>query len=140
MKKRTVLLFGVAPRKAILRLVAVSALLTALFCVSGQLFLRNFYRLLEFDENFCGIFKQISLSEVTMVSPLLTVTIAVLLSCFAICSLWQGGAFKKTAAIILTALLALLITVLSVMLTRVNGVMFVDVVRTLVPLLTSGAL
>ncbi len=107
---------------------------TILASVVGQAFLRNFYRLLSFDEMFSGIFSQIT--DVKMTSPIIILLVIALLGVFAVIKLRKHKVLATLAVIVLTVVLF----IVAILFTKVNGILFGDVVRTLVPLLESGAI
>ncbi len=111
---------------------------TVLSAAAGQLFLRNLFRFLSFDAAFSGIFRQIS--DAAMVSPLIALLLFSAGVTIPVRKLWSGKLPGRVLSILLCLLAVLLLFVLSVLFTRVNGVLFWDVVRTLIPLLMEGVL
>ncbi len=110
--------------------------ITVLLAALGRALLRSFYLLLSFDEQFCAIFKQIRFAE--MRSPLLLLAVLSFLSVLFVAALWRRG--KRAVTVILSIAVFLILFLLSVWLTRVNGIMFGDVVSSLIPLILGGAI
>ncbi len=119
---------------------AVAALTAALSSAAAQLFLRNFYLVLSFDAEFSAIFAQIASPEAKMSAPFVLCFLLSVLLCAALYLLWHKGVWGKILTVMLGFVSFLLLCTGAILLTRVNGVMFLDVVLSLVPLLTSGVL
>ncbi len=123
-----------------LRVLLLSALTALMSSVISHLILRNFYRFLEFDQQFYLIFKQISSSDTQISTPLVPSFFILFILFFALTLLWQKGKAWRVLAVFSGTFFVLVLFVASILLTRVNGIMFLDVVLSLVPLLVSGAL
>ncbi len=106
--------------------------------VFGQLILRNFYRFLAFDETFSSIFSQISGEKMT--SPLVLLALSSFTETALFIFLWKKGRVMKVLAVFSAVVMAFLLLLAGLLFTKVNGVMFFDVVRTLVPLIEGGAI
>ncbi len=132
------MLYYIRSRLSLPRYLVSSVLLTLMLSLLSRLFLRGLYLLLGFDAQFSAIFKQIT--DASMVSPFLLLLLFSFLSLFCIGWLRTHGKGGR----VLAALSAICLTVpgfvLAVCCTRVNGVLFGDVLRSLIPLLRSGAL
>lgn len=123
--------------KTILPIAGLSLALTAIAVLCAQILLRNLSALLAFDETFSAIFAQIAIAD--MKSPVLLVLAlsagaATLLHC-----LWRRKRLRFVTALF-GALLWLLLFLLSVLLTRVNGIRFCDVLFSLLDVLQKGGL
>ncbi len=101
----------------------------------SQLILRNLWRFLSFDEVFSSIFRQIT--HAAMHSPvLLTAAVSLLLSYISL-KLWRK---RRILSILCTIFMMLPLLIITLLLTSVNGIFFLDVLRSLLPLLESGVL
>ncbi len=101
----------------------------------SQLTLRNLYRFLEFDPVFCAIFAQIS--DAHILPPVLGALILAVLIVLTASWLWRKS---RIAALLAGTLLGLCLLAVTVLFSRVNGIVFCDVVSSLLPLLESGVL
>ena len=114
------------------------AVMTSTIALASWLILSNLYRFLSFNPQFGDIFAQIA--DAPMVPPILPVLI---LSCL-YCLLGSRLAIKGTGGRLTTVLVGipvwLLLLIGSILLTKVNHILFGDVLFSLIDLLRSGAL
>ncbi len=122
-------------RSNIPRLGLATAGLYALAVLFSQLALRNLYRFLEFDPTFCAIFAQIS--DAQILPPVLLALFVAGVAVWAAAVLWRRSTI---AAVLAGGLLGLVLLAFTVLFSRVNGIVFYDVISSLLPLLESGAL
>ncbi len=112
---------------------------TALVCgvciALSQLLLRNLWLFLRFDPTFSAIFAQIR--DACILPPMVT---TLLLSAATVISYGWLRPRSLPLAVFSACILLLLLTTLCILFSRVNGVVFFDVVSSLLPLLESGAL
>lgn len=101
-------------------------------CVAATLTLRGLHLALAFDAQFSAIFAQIAAAP--MRPPLLLALALALAAAATTARLGRGW------QIALAVVGGLLLWLLCLALTRVNGVYFGDVLRTLIPLLAGGGL
>ncbi len=114
----------------LLRTLLPAALLTLLCALAAQGMLRHLHRLPLLGEGFSAIFAQIE--HAPMHTPLLPV--------FLLCA-GQVLLFRRKGWLrILAILLGLPLLLIALLITRVNGIFFFDVVRTLIPALMGGLL
>ncbi len=113
-----------------LRILLPAALLTLVCAFAAQGMLRCLHRLPVLGEGFSAIFAQIERA------PMHTPLLPVFLLCAGLVCLFRRRGWGRVLAILL-GLPLLLIALLS---TRVNGIFFFDVVRTLIPALMGGLL
>lgn len=115
-------------------LITVFAVLSALICAS--LLLRNLSFFLQFDPQFSAIFAQISDAQLQI--PVLLI----LLMAIVFCLLYRLGMQqkKKIVAIICGVLLWIVTLALVLLLTKVNGIRFCDVLFSLLDVMAKGGL
>jgi len=118
--------------KTVLRAVGIGTL--ALLC--ARLLLRNLGPVLSFDPQFSAIFSQIATAKMT--SPVLLLGALALGAAYGIQCL--RGRKHRILAIMLGIMSFLILFVLSLLLTRVNGIRFVDVLVSLIDVLQKGGL
>lgn len=123
-------------KKTILSVVGLSLALTAAAVLCAQVLLRNLSALLAFDETFSAIFAQIATAD--MESPVLMAPLSVGMAIL-LCRLWQKKRLRFVT-VLLGALLWLLLFFLTVLLTRVNGIRFCDVLFSLLDVVQKGGL
>lgn len=105
----------------------------------SQLLLRNLFRFLAFDETFYLIFAQIQDTCILPPFILLLAMAAFLAALWA----WLGRVQKRACRIsilLLIILLSLGLVLLTILCSSVNGIVFWDVLRSLLPLLEGGFL
>lgn len=124
-------------KNKLLRVCAIGGALTAGAVLCARLLLRNLSWLLSFDETFSAIFAQIATAA--MDAPIvllfaLAAGVAALLG-----YLWQKKS-RRFAPVLLGVLAWLVLFVLAVLLTRVNGIRFCDVLFSLLDVLQKGGL
>ncbi len=124
--------------KALWKYIFAATVSALVFSVAGRVFLREFYRLISFEPQFSDIFRQINTAE--MRSPVFLLWIASAGCLFLLAKLWRKNTFVKVLAIVLAVIVTLVMMFVSIWFTRVNEVMFGDVVISLIPLLESGAI
>jgi hypothetical protein len=119
-------------------LAAAAAVLVCLLCsAAAQLLLRNLYRFLSFDQRFPAIFAQIRTAEMLPPAVLLFLSALAVGLLGALC---RNGRVAPGVFVPVAVLAALLLPALAVLLTRVNGILFSDVLFSLIRLLSSGVL
>lgn len=124
-------------KKKLIFVCRLGVLLTAGALVCAQVLLRNLSTLLSFDATFSAIFAQISTA--VMDSPMLLILALSLGVATALYPLWQRNRLRFLAGFI--GLLSwLILFLLAVLLTRVNGIRFCDVLFSLVDVLQKGGL
>lgn len=124
-------------KKTILSVAGISMAGNAAAVLCAQVLLRNLSALLSFDETFSAIFAQIATADMTspaLLMAALSVCMAILLH-----RLWQKKRLRFVA-VLTGALLWLLLFFLTVLLTRVNGIRFCDVLFSLLDVLQKGGL
>lgn len=124
-------------KKKVISICCLSAALAAFGILSAQLLLRNLGLLLSFDETFSAIFLQIAdapMSSPVVVTLLLSLGAAILLH-----RLWQKKS-RRFAAPLCGFGFGLLLFLFNVLLTRVNGIRFCDVLFSLLDVLEKGGL
>ena len=124
-------------KKTILSVAGLSLALTAAAVLCAQVLLRNLSALLSFDETFGTIFAQIAdapMSPPVAVTLLLSLGAAILLH-----RLWQKKPWRFAAALCGLGF-GVLLFLLNVLLTRVNGIRFCDVLFSLLDVLEKGGL
>ncbi len=117
---------------------AAFALPTLAFSVISQILLRCLFIFLRFDRQFSEIFGQIA--DAKMNTPLLLTALLSAGYVLAISVLWKKGRVGKAIAVAIAIILGILILAVCMLLTFVNGVMLLDVLKSLLPLLESGAI
>ena len=123
--------------KTILPIAGLSLALTAIAVLCAQLLLRNLGPLLSFDGIFSAIFAQIATADMT--SPMLPVLVLSAATAILLHRLWQKKRMRFVTALF-GVLLWLLLFLLSILLTRVNGIRFCDVLFSLLDVLQKGGL
>lgn len=118
--------------KTVLRAVGIGTL--ALLC--ARLLLRNLGPVLSFDPQFSAIFSQIATAKMT--SPVLLLGALALSAEYGI--QYLRGRKHRILATILGIIGFLALFTLSLLLTRVNGIRFVDVLVSLIDVLQKGGL
>ncbi len=113
-----------------MRILLPAALLTLVCAFAAQGMLRHLHRLPLLGEGFSAIFAQIERA------PMHTPILPVFLLCAGLVWLFQRGGWRRLLALPL----GLTVLLCALFLTRVNGIFFFDVVRTLVPALMGGLL
>ncbi len=113
-----------------LRILLPAALLTLVCAFAAQGMLRCLHRLPVLGEGFSAIFAQIERA------PMYTPILPVFLLCAGLVWLLRRGGWRRMLALPL----GLTILLCALLLTRVNGIFFFDVVRTLIPALMGGLL
>ena len=115
----------------------LSAALTAGAALCAQLLLRNLSLLLSFDETFSAIFAQIATAA--MDAPVLLLLVPAVGAAVLLHRLWQKRSWR-VLAVLLGVIVWLLLFLLAVLLTRVNGIRFGDVLFSLLDVLQKGGL
>ena len=105
-----------------------------LWALCARLLLQNLYRFLEFDPTFYGIFRQLRGAQIR--PPMVLLTLG------ALGLAWALGRLKerKVLRILIVALLWLVMALAVLLLTRVNGIRFGDVLFSLLDVLGKGGL
>lgn len=105
-----------------------------LWTLCARLLLQNLYRFLEFDPTFYGIFQQLRGAQIR--PPMVLLTLG------ALGLAWTLGRLKerKVLRILIVALLWLVMALAVLLLTRVNGIRFGDVLFSLLDVLGKGGL
>lgn len=105
-----------------------------LWALCARLLLQNLYRFLEFDPTFYGIFQQLRGAQIR--PPMVLLTLG------ALGLAWALGRLKerKVLRILIVALLWLVMALAVLLLTRVNGIRFGDVLFSLLDVLGKGGL
>lgn len=116
-------------------------ILAALLCIaailSSQVFLRNLYVVLAFDETFSAIFRQISHARIWP-PVILSAVLSFCASLWTI-SLWSRG--RRRILAVLWSILTLLVLVAgNILLSRVNEIRFCDVLISLLDVMRKGGL
>ena len=124
-------------KKSIRSVVGLSLALAAAAVLCAQVLLRNLSALLSFDETFSVIFAQIA--DADMTSPVLLVLMLSAGAAVLLHRLWQIKRMRF-AAVLTGALLWLVVYLLAVLLTRVNGIRFCDVLFSLLDVMRKGGL
>ena len=124
-------------KKTILSVAGLSLALTAAAVLCAQVLLRNLSALLSFDETFSAIFAQIATADMT--SPVLLMAALSVGMAMLLCHLWRKKRLRFVA-VLAGVLLWLVLYLLAVLLTRVNGVRFCDVLFSLLDVLQKGGL
>ena len=120
------------------RCLLFGAIMTATAALASWLLLSNLYRFLTFDPQFHAIFAQIS--DAPMVPPVLLLLLLSCLYCLLGTRLAAKGTGGRVAAILIGIIVWLLLLVGSILLTKVNRILFGDVLFSLLDLLKSGVL
>lgn len=124
-------------KKKMLSICALTAALTAFGVLCAQLLLRNLGPLLSFDETFSAIFAQIA--GAPMVPPVVVTLLFAFGAAVLLTRLWQRKPWRF-AAVLCGIFFGLLLFALNVLLTRVNGIRFCDVLFSLLDVLEKGGL
>ncbi len=112
---------------------------SVLASITTQLILRNIYMFLAFDEHFFKIFKQ--LSTANMHTPVLLITLISYIFAWVFFAIRKRESIRAKIFSIAIIILSLPLTLtISLYFTKVNDILFSDVVRSLIPLLESGVL
>lgn len=114
------------------------AVMTATITLATWLLLSNLYRFLSFDPQFYAIFAQIA--DANMMPPILPVLILSCLYCRLGDRLTAKGVGGRITAVAVGIAVWLLLLVGSLLLTKVNRILFGDVLFSLLDLLQSGIL
>lgn len=114
------------------------AVMTATIALFSWLFLSNLYHFLPFDPPFHAIFSQIA--DAPMTPPVLPILIFSCLYCLLGDRLSAKGRSGRVAAILIGIVVWLLLWVGAILLTKVNRILFGDVLFSLLDLLQSGVL
>lgn len=115
----------------------LAALLAASAAICAQCLLRNLAPLLSFDPTFSAIFAQIQ--DAPMTSPVLLGLLLAFGAAILLYRLWQKTKMR-VLSVILGVSLWLILFLANTLLTRVNGIRFVDVLISLVDVLQKGGL
>ncbi|MBE6974322.1 MAG: hypothetical protein E7436_02385 [Ruminococcaceae bacterium] len=121
-------------RKGLRRICVWAVVFGALWVLCARLLLQNLYRFLEFDPTFYGIFQQLRGAEIR--PPMVLLTLG------ALSLAWILGRLKerKFLRIFIVAPLWLAAALAVLLLTRVNGIRFGDVLFSLLDVLGKGGL
>ncbi len=122
----------------IARYATATALFTLAFSLVSQILLRCLFLFLRFDRQFSEIFRQIA--DAKMNTPLLLTALLSAGYVLLISVLWKNGIAGKVFAVVIAMVFGILILAVCLLLTFVNGVMLLDVLKSLLPLLESGAI
>ncbi len=117
---------------------AAFALPTLAFSIISQILLRCLFIFLRFDRQFSEIFRQIA--DAKMNTPLLLTALLSAGYVLLISVIWKKGRVGKVFAVFIAMVFGILIFAACLLLTFVNGVMLLDVLKSLLPLLESGAI
>ncbi len=121
-------------RKRLWALCIRAAALAGAGALCARLLLQNLYRFLTFDPTFYDIFAQIR--DAAIRPPVAALTLAAVgISCLA-----DRMCGRKILRIFVCILLWLLLAIVGVLLTRVNGIRFADVLFSLLDVLRKGGL
>lgn len=128
-------------KKRIMRVIYIvvfTIVLGSLVTATSQIFLRNFYQVISFDEKFSAIFKQISDAE--MSSPV----IAVITLSFVYGLVEMKFGYRSPGGRILTITIFpfawIILGIFSVCFTKINDILVLDIVISLLPVLWNGGL
>lgn len=122
-------------KKKVLSICCVSAALTVLGTLCAQVLLRNLGLLLSFDETFGTIFAQIA--DAPMWPPVAVTLLLSLGAAILLHRLWQKKPWRFAAALCGLGF-GVLLFLFNVLLTRVNGIRFCDVLFSLLDVLEKG--
>lgn len=114
-----------------------AAAMTFSAALAARLLLRHISLFLSFDAQFAQIFGQIHPAK--LATPTLLMMAVAFPSAWGLKKLWSRRSWRIPGAI-LWGLLWLLLLVVALLLTRVNGIRFVDVVASLLDILQKGGL
>ncbi len=104
----------------------------------GHILLRNIYYLFSSSSEFYYIFKQINSSK--MNTSLLCLFLLIFPSTCGLHKLWNKNQKFHILVIILAIFAFIIILTLSVLITKVNNIMFIDILSSLIPLIKKGVI
>ncbi len=114
------------------------AVMTSTIALASWLILSNLYRFLSFNPQFGDIFAQIA--DAPMAPPILPVLIPSCLYCLLGSRLATKGKGGRLTTVLVGIPVWLLLLIGSILLTKVNHILFGDVLFSLIDLLRSGVL
>ncbi len=125
-------------RKHWLALGGITGSMTVSLVLVAQVVLRNLYRFLTFDQQFYSIFAQIQSAR--MASPVVLLLVAAFLYSLLAVQLWNRSRGGRIAAVLLGVPVWVLLAVVAVYATKVNDILFGDVLMSLLDVLQKGGL